>query len=187
MLEMEQFVVCDELQVGGTFDRTLRYSGPGPLLDLIFEDGMFIGDLKTGTTEYGQLKIAAQLAIYSRGERYDFTRFPVPELPERLQTGDPVKDWKKRIDRWKKVEVSAEEAAQAYSPIGPVNQDWGLVVNVPSGTGEGKLLWADLNLGWEMALLARTIRAARSRRGALRPFITPTRAGVVSVGGAVTV
>jgi hypothetical protein len=53
---METFVVCDELQTAGTFDR---------LTDRIV-------DLKTGrTVEYSGLSFAVQLAVYSHGSLYD--------------------------------------------------------------------------------------------------------------------
>lgn len=52
---IEQFCVMDQLQVGGTPDRI----------------GSKILDLKTGSIEWGYVKIAAQLALYSRSKVYD--------------------------------------------------------------------------------------------------------------------
>ncbi|WLW38582.1 exonuclease [Streptomyces phage Verabelle] len=154
---VEQFVVVNELNVGGTFDRTYEYDGPGPDGKPI--SGLFIGDLKTGSVEYGALKMASQLAIYSRGEKYDHTKFPVDHQD------------KKALAAWKKVAVDAEVAEQAYSPLPAVNQDWGIIVHLPAGTGECTLYWVDLNIGWALAKLALTIRKARSTRGAMKPFV----------------
>ncbi|MYT31764.1 hypothetical protein GTY73_23775 [Streptomyces sp. SID8354] len=156
VVAVEQFVVVDELGVGGTFDRLLRYAGPGPDGDHI--EGFFIGDLKTGSVEYGGLKMASQLAVYAHGELYDHTKFPVDQ-------GDT-----KAFARWKKSSVPAEQAATAYTSLPPVNQDWGVVIHLPAGEATCTLYWADLRLGWAAARLAGEVRAMRGAKGALRKF-----------------
>jgi hypothetical protein len=60
ILGIERFTVLDDLKIGGTHDRTVG-----------FEGGRYIFDLKTGDVEWGDLKIAIQLAIYSRSQLYD--------------------------------------------------------------------------------------------------------------------
>ncbi|MDX3525060.1 hypothetical protein P1P75_00970 [Streptomyces sp. ID05-39B] len=159
VIAVEQFVIVPELSVGGTFDRLCEYEGPGPDGKPIA--GNFITDTKTGSIEYGRLKMAAQLATYSRGELYDHTKFPAPD-----------KDDKKAFAAWKKQEFTAEQAAQAYSPLPPVNPDWGIIVHLPQGRGVCNLYWADLRIGWSLAQLALTIRQARSTKGAVLPFVT---------------
>jgi hypothetical protein len=63
MLAVETFVVVDQYRVGGTFDRQIG-----------FEGSAYIGDLKTGASlKYGVGKFAIQLALYSRGQAYNFT------------------------------------------------------------------------------------------------------------------
>lgn len=57
---IEQFVVVDELQVAGTFDRIVEYGGQ-----------RYVADIKTGSIEYGVGKMAIQLALYSRGKLYE--------------------------------------------------------------------------------------------------------------------
>ncbi|MEV5330876.1 hypothetical protein [Streptomyces werraensis] len=163
VIAIEQFVVVPELGVGGTFDRLSYYEGPGPDGKPI--SGNFITDTKTGNIKYGQLKMASQLAVYSRGKLYDHTKFPVDA------------DDKKAIAAWKKTEFSAEQAAAAYSPPPPVNQDWGIIVHLPAGEGSCNLYWVNLNIGWALAQLALEVRKARSTKGAMLPFvsqITPT-------------
>ncbi|ATE85211.1 exonuclease [Streptomyces phage Esperer] len=156
---VEQFVVCSELGVGGTFDRTYGYEGLDPNGKPI--SGRFIGDLKTGSVEYGGLKMAMQLAIYSRAKKYDHTLFPAPVR----------EDDEKGFQKWKKTEVEAAEAAKAYSVPEPVNQDWGIIVHLPSGKGVCNLYWVDLNIGWKAAQLALTIREMRSlSKKAMVPF-----------------
>ncbi|MGW1558299.1 hypothetical protein ACWCQ1_17515 [Streptomyces sp. NPDC002144] len=156
---VEKFVVVPELGTGGTFDRLLEYAGPGP--DGEHVEGHFIGDLKTGSVQYGALKMASQLAVYSRGEFYDYTRFPV----------DPAD--RKAFAAWKKREVPADEAAQAYTPLpGHVSQKWGIIINLPAGSADCTLYWVDLEIGWAAAKLAREIRAMRSVKNAMLPWVT---------------
>ncbi|MFE2104295.1 hypothetical protein ACFXAF_00215 [Kitasatospora sp. NPDC059463] len=156
VVAVEQFVVIDALGVGGTADRVLRYRGPGP--DGGFVDGLFIGDLKTGSVEYGGLKMAAQLAVYAHGEIYDHAVHPVDQ-------GDA-----KALAAWKRTEVSPSSAAAAYTPLPRVSRDWGIIIHLPAGEARCTLYWADLRLGWEAARLALDIRRMRSRRGALIEF-----------------
>jgi hypothetical protein len=154
---VEKFVAVPELRTGGTFDRTLEYAGPDP--DGNHIEGLFIGDLKTGSVKYSELKMAMQLAVYSRGEFYDYTRFPVDRAD------------KKAFAAWKKREVPAEEAAQAYTPLTGVSQKWGIIINLPAGSGECTLHWVDLEIGWAAACLALDVRTTRSVKGAMRPWV----------------
>lgn len=153
----EVFTVCEELSVAGTPDGVCWYEGYGPpgteWANKIVR-WLLITDLKTGRIDYGGLKMPAQLAIYSRSDKYDPAFLPHPD-----RKGDP-----KRWDKWKKGLVYEEEIAPAYQSLGPVNQDWGLILNLIPGSGQCKLHWADLNLGWEAAKFAVQIRAMRSRR-----------------------
>jgi hypothetical protein len=57
---IEQFCVLDALKVAGTPDRVVAYQGQ-----------RYIADLKTGSIEWGALKIAMQLAVYARCSTYD--------------------------------------------------------------------------------------------------------------------
>lgn len=58
--EVERFTVLDSLRIGGTPDLIVEYDGV-----------RYIADKKTGSVDYGQLKIAMQLAVYSRSMLYD--------------------------------------------------------------------------------------------------------------------
>lgn len=60
-ISIEEFVVVDDYKVGGTFDRIVEYDGV-----------RYIADVKTGGIDYGAMKIAMQLAVYSRGTPYSF-------------------------------------------------------------------------------------------------------------------
>ncbi len=60
ILEVERFVVLDDIKVAGTYDRLVDIGGIRT-----------VADIKTGTIEWGLPKIAMQLAIYSRGVPYN--------------------------------------------------------------------------------------------------------------------
>lgn len=57
---IEAFCVQDPLRIGGTPDRIVKYQGK-----------RYIADIKSGSIEYGALKIAMQLAVYARSQLYD--------------------------------------------------------------------------------------------------------------------
>lgn len=141
IVHMEKLVVCDDLKVAGTPDRVSEWSDADN--PLIAPDGhefrpgeLMITDLKTGTTQYGALKMAMQLAIYANSVLYDHTN------GERL-------------------------------PLERINRKWGIIMNVPAGTGRGSLLWADLELGWEAVQVAGMVRRLRNIGGrALESFRT---------------
>lgn len=60
-VHIEAFTVYDPFRIGGTPDRIVEFQG-----------GLFIADLKTGQRmDYGQVKVAAQLAAYSHSVLYD--------------------------------------------------------------------------------------------------------------------
>lgn len=67
---IEQFRVLDSLRIGGTTDRVVEYEGR-----------YYIADVKTGSIDWGILKICMQLAVYSRSTPYDFET--------RVRTADP--------------------------------------------------------------------------------------------------
>lgn len=59
-VHIEAFCVQDMMKVGGTPDRVVTFQGK-----------RYIADLKTGSINFGYLKIAAQLAMYARSRLYD--------------------------------------------------------------------------------------------------------------------
>lgn len=150
----EKLVVHDKLRVAGTPDRVSKLnrewcmanrgkveidaSGRFYILapdgSRITEEDELITDLKTGTTEYGALKMAMQLANYSESELYD------PKTAQRTS-------------------------------LGRVSRKWGIIWNVPAGSGEGQAYWADLTLGARALYLAAEVRKIRSQgRKALTPI-----------------
>lgn len=72
-VHIETFTVQDDLRIGGTPDRIMRVVG---------ETGLFIGDLKTGSIDFGTAKIAMQLAVYAHSDLY------TPGNPTRTKVRD---------------------------------------------------------------------------------------------------
>ena len=71
---IETLTVLDDWKVAGTPDRLIEYGGR-----------TYIADLKTGRVDFGALKMAMQLAIYSRSVLYDHqtqTRTPLPDVDQ---------------------------------------------------------------------------------------------------------
>lgn len=60
VVAIEQFVVCDDPQAAGTFDRIVE-----------IDDVRYVADIKTGDVKWGIGKIACQLAGYARSQGYD--------------------------------------------------------------------------------------------------------------------
>ena len=142
VVHVERLVVVDSLTVAGTPDRICYYTGPGPAGKPFARN--LIADLKTRSVQHRALKMAMQLAVYSRGQFYD-------------------------------------HQAQARSPLPDVNQHWGLIINLPAGSGQCTVYWIDLDLGWQAALVAQQVRQLRSRRRILTPFRREAVASVAPV------
>ncbi|MGJ9505407.1 hypothetical protein ACX3T3_03915 [Actinotignum schaalii] len=69
VVDIETFVVNDKLKIGGTFDRIYRVDGKN-----------YVGDLKTGSVDWGAGKFAMQLAVYANSQLYNpetFERTPL--------------------------------------------------------------------------------------------------------------
>jgi hypothetical protein len=61
-VHIERFTVQDDLKIGGTPDRVLQIDG---------HDKLIIGDIKTGSVEYGVGKMCMQLAVYAHSQLYN--------------------------------------------------------------------------------------------------------------------
>ena len=185
--DIERMVVINILRTAGTPDRTSDYAGPGPLKDKdgkpLWIEGRFITDLKTGNMEYGHLKMASQLGVYSRGEFYDPSHFPAPE---RLAKDEPgYKEAEKAWTKWKNTVFPPEVACKAYAPIGDINMDWGIIIGLEPGSAEVEMHWVDLNKGWAAATLALDIRKMRSTPKPMIPFaVTSVTPSGLAISGA---
>jgi len=156
----EQFVVCDQFQVAGTFDRIAA-----PLGDMTTQDGTLIPagsrlvwDLKTsGSSKFFGIKFAAQLAAYANGVRYRGWN----------TIGDDVDP--RTLSPAEKLAASRGERLQWPDGIAP-RTDWALILHVPQGGPERKgdppaqLYWVDLTRGLELLALATLIRGWRARK-----------------------
>lgn len=129
---VECFVVEDHYRLAGTFDRLFEYHVPCKNCGAF----LFVGDLKTGKTTWGGLKMAAQVGIYAHGKRYNPVTGERTPLGLNPETGEVEKVCTCR----------------------------GIIVDIPSGQpeGTGRLRWLNIAQGWNLAVrLAHEIRAAR--------------------------
>lgn len=116
VLAAEMFVVTDEVQAAGTFDRLVR-----------LPDGrVVVADLKTGRHEPKYPHGATQqIAVYSRGHLYD-----------------------------------AEKGRVGHLPSLGIDQQHGLLIHLPAGTGTCDLYLLDLTVGWGLAQVSVAVREA---------------------------
>lgn len=115
-IHIERLTVLDEYAVAGTPDRIVDFDGE-----------RYIADVKTGSLDFGVLKVAMQLSVYSRSELYD-TR-----TDQRL--GSPG-----------------------------VNQDRAIVIHLPAGTADCRLLWVEIGRAWPAIDLAGQVRQWRKEK-----------------------
>jgi hypothetical protein len=90
VVRSETFVVDDELQVAGTYDRLyrLRFHATTPDGTVLEPGTLVIGDLKTGADiKFGHTSWACQLSVYAHGLRYD------PATDARLEREPINQDW----------------------------------------------------------------------------------------------
>lgn len=127
-LHIEEFMVNDDLRVGGTPDRIVEYQGR-----------RYIADLKTGKVAWSGLSIAMQLAVYAHSRLYD------TETHERVD-------------------------------VPGLDLDRAIVIHLPAGSGQARLLWADIDAGWDAVQVATEVRqwrnrgSARGARALLKPL-----------------
>jgi hypothetical protein len=147
ILATETFVVCDDHQVAGTFDRLVApmVTMQTPCGGQIAAGEPLIGDLKTsGTADYFGIKFAVQLAEYAHG------------VPFTIDAG--------RLD-W-----------SVFTGSHPLpHPRWGLIVHVPSGNPDAAgLYWVDLAAGRELSDLAIRVRDERKRKDLVMRAEVPT-------------
>lgn len=137
---IERSVFIDELDVVGTFDRVLECVRDTEVVNLdgrpvqIRAGEFVIGDVKSGDNlENPWLEILIQLAVYAHA---------VNENGVATCDGDGLWHW----------------SSLAEQGAGKVRNDVGIVMHVPYGSGECKLYYADLILGWRGAKICQQNR-----------------------------
>lgn len=149
MVRKETFVVDDELQCAGSYDRLweLKFHATAPDGTVLPPGTQLIGDLKTGKDiKYGHCSWGVQLSVYAHGLRYD------PETDARLDPEPISQDW----------------GLVVHAPIKGMWTQKGVLRYWV------KLYWIDLRKGRELAKLAHTVRAARKTKTMRPAEIVPT-------------
>jgi hypothetical protein len=168
-IAIERTVVCDELEVAGSFDRIdeipglTAMLGPGPCqygdecpdVGLPGHSDQAIADVKTETAPWmNGLHIAPQLAIYSRSKR----------MWEALPGYVPLsyRDGRPKMMADGQTQATTQNGHYVRTPC--VRQDVGVVVHVLDGKATPYLV--NLHEGWEaaQAAYAQMLREQRSKR-----------------------
>lgn len=176
---MEQFIVCDQFEIAGTFDRIAAPKGDmqptdkkgRPIGPVIPAGSRLVWDLKTSSTaNYFGAKFVAQLGAYALGVRYRGWQDPDVVARQREQGCDEY-----HLTPAEKVERTRGERLPWPDGIAP-RTDWALIVHVPADGPENpndppaRLHWVKLAEVRELLTHARATMAWRSRA---KGFITP--------------
>jgi len=181
-LHTESLTVVDDLKVAGTPDRISHYVGPGP-------DGKtpvdwnIIVDLKSGDMNFGQLKTAGQLALYSRAQFIDPSTWERSPLPDVRQDWGLVVDldaeqstcelrWLDLILGWSVVEEAARIRAlrrldrTAFRPFVQPAVDLAGLIGLCGTVDELRALWAANAEAWSPELTEMAKARAETLAGA---------------------
>lgn len=141
MMSIEEFCVLDKWGgVGGTPDRVIK-----------FMDRYYIGDIKTGSIEFGMLKFAMQFAVYAHSVPYDWRRTPGKDVQSTPLDAAMLRgEWPGEIDKTR-----------------------ALLIHLPQGEGRCDVYWVDISEGWEAVKVAAAVRAWRNRKNLISPFSVP--------------
>lgn len=128
VLGIERKLVLDDLKIAGTCDRIVDFEGK-----------RYIADIKTGSVDFGGLKIAMQLAVYANSRLYDVKTHQRSKLPD--------------VDR--------KRAIVIHLPSDPAPDE-----------APCRLLWADIEQGWQAVQTATTVREWRTKSRRMLTQIT---------------
>lgn len=160
----ETFVVCDALETAGSFDRLVspRWAMEAPDGSTIEPGDRLILDLKTNKdAKYFGPTYACQQAVYAYGVPYSHRdgRGSWPLAPKH------------------------ERGYEDHSA--PPSRQWALILHVPiESVADAGLHWVDLQEGYELAELARTVRAQRGRKDLFYPAEPPREARPAAIDAA---
>lgn len=161
----EGFVVCDELETAGSYDRIVaarwpteiatQVAGKRTVLATIAAGDRIVLDLKTNAdAKHFGPQYAVQQAVYAHG-------VPYPVNPKTGERGRGV---------WTLAK------GQRYSLISKLEprRDWSLILHIPiESPDDAGLWWVDLTAGMELARAAAAARVLRRRAGMFLPAEPP--------------
>lgn len=142
-LAIEGFCVVDHLRVGGSYDRILSFNAEG--LDayegkhgsrLTYPDGR---EVEPGDAVIGDLKTGG-------------IDFGIGKIAMQLGVYANAQDY--------------DHTLGSRSPLtGNPSREWAVVIHLPAGTGQARLVWVDIAAGWETAsTVAPLVHAWRKRK-----------------------
>lgn len=146
----ERFVLIPQYQLIGRIDGAWWRNSGIPGVD---PKELYLGDRKTKQSKKSWYEEAAQLGIYSLA-----THFYDPETNTTEPITDVLGDPK-----------HGEESARVE--LGrPWNMNAGVIIHAPVGSGLCQVMWANLNLGRQVAAVAHALRVLRSKNDYVRPM-----------------
>lgn len=150
----ERFVLIPQYRLIGRIDGAWwrqpdRYTGD-PEADV---PELYLGDRKTKQSRKSWYEEAAQLGLYSLATHfYDpETNTTEPILPAPYDRYPPPPD-------------------HGYEGEHPWNMNAGVIIHSPVGSGLCQVMWANLNLGRQVAAVAHALRVLRSKNDYVRPM-----------------
>lgn len=150
IIASETFVVCDELEAAGSFDRIVspRWAMTAPDGTVIEPGDRLVLDLKTGSdAKFFGPNYAVQQAVYAHGTPYSH--------------GAGRGRWPHRGPRARDRNLAPR-------------RDWSLILHIPIESPEDAgLWWVDLTAGMELARAAAQARVLRRRAGMFLPAEPP--------------
>lgn len=168
VLATEQVVANDELGVAGTLDRI--YQVPGKLLGRA-RGAKVVGDIKTGSMDYGINKATMQVTLYATSEAYEAGK------PERTPLGvlkptTAKHPGKAPLKKERPLKRDGAEAMAAYEArVAKYESDLaaykakrglGILVHLPQGEARCSVHLIDLNIGAQGLEVVKAVRAWRN-------------------------
>lgn len=148
----ERFVLIPQYQLIGRIDGAWwRLTGEGDDETPAGRE-LYLGDRKTKQSRKSWYEEAAQLGLYSLA-----THFYDPETnttePITPALGGPEADYLQKMEEGR-----------------PWNMNAGVIIHSPVGSGLCQVMWANLNLGRQVAAVAHALRVLRTKKDYVRPM-----------------
>jgi hypothetical protein len=149
----ERFVLIPQYQLIGRIDGAWWRNDSRPMMDTGYpEPELYIGDRKTKQqrSRKSWYEEAAQLGLYSLA-----THFYDPET----NTTEPITPV-----------LGASDPGSTTTHGRPWNMNAGVIIHAPIGSGLCQVMWANLNLGRQVAAVAHALRVLRTKNDYVRPM-----------------
>lgn len=158
-------------------DRGEDFQVPGPYINDIraYQQIKANNGLETHPTFIERITVIPEFSVAGTMDR-------IVRLDGKVRIGD-LKTGEDLKYGWNKIAVQLalysrgrglwNDQTGQWAPMPNVEQDWGVVIHVPAGSGTAVLYKVDLNAGWEAAQLCQQVREWRKRKGLHEQISSP--------------